>query len=216
LLQTLQCTALITCNAHPAQIPHRVGSASFPAAQLPTALSRIKASSLPALDAVYASGMFAKERQSFPPQTTCAARSTLVVMPASILHQWEKELKDWAPFLDVFVFQGSHVHKHYELLMCRLLTCDVVLISCACIAHARSKSNAHNAATPRFSHKQHNLAHTLLQGTRWRKSTGARGTRRSCETIARALISPPPFCRFISGASSWTRRSTKALARVPM
>ena len=74
--------------------------------------------------------MFAKERQFEPNQASYVARSTLVILPPSILHQWEKELQAWAPFLDVFVFQGSDVHKNTDIALARLMTCDVVLISC--------------------------------------------------------------------------------------
>jgi hypothetical protein len=74
--------------------------------------------------------MFARERPFSPSQAAYAARSTLVILPSSILHQWEKELKSWAPFLDVFVFQGSGVHKHTAVATAKLLTCDVALISC--------------------------------------------------------------------------------------
>ena len=144
--QTLQCIALIISNSHPAQVPRSAGTPpSLQVAQLPTALRRIQALSSPALQSLYASGMFSNERQNHPLDTCYAARSTLVVMPASILHQWEKELKDWAPFLDVFIFQGSHVHKHPDVVISKLLTCDVALISC-------THSHAALAHTPPPSH----------------------------------------------------------------
>ena len=113
------------------QIPRRIGSLqNFNISQLQSSLERIKAASSPALHALYSSGMFAKERQFEPNQASYVARSTLVILPPSILHQWEKELQAWAPFLDVFVFQGSDVHKNTDIALARLMTCDVVLISC--------------------------------------------------------------------------------------
>jgi SNF2 family DNA or RNA helicase len=74
--------------------------------------------------------MFANERPFSPNQASYVARSTLVILPSSILHQWEKELKAWAPLLDVFIFQGSAVHKNTDVALARLMTCDVALISC--------------------------------------------------------------------------------------
>jgi len=159
VLQTLQCIALISSNSHPAKIPTKtLGSVPFlQLNQLLATLRRVQTLSSPALQTLYESGMFLNERQQQPLQTSYTARSTLVIMPSSILHQWEKELSDWAPFLDVFVFQGSDVHIH-ELATSKLLTCDVALISCS----KPYSSTLHAAANSIV------FAGTTLQNEYWR------------------------------------------------
>jgi hypothetical protein len=195
LLQTLQCIALISSNSHPARVAAKSGRASFlQVDQLTASLQRIKVASAPALQSLYASGMFFGERQSRPLQTSFAARSTLIIMPSSILHQWEKELSDWAPFLDVFVFQGSDVHKNREVALSKLLTCDVALISCTTVF-----------PFSRLFQRGSLLICPPLQGPLSRMSTGELGT-----TYHFAMLRPAtrlPCLKFIFGASSLTRRS---------
>ena len=194
VLQTLQCIALISSNSHPAKIPSkRVGAVPFlQLNQLLATLRRVQALSCPALQTLYASGMFSNERQQQPLKASYAARSTLVVMPSSILHQWEKELSDWAPFLDVFVFQGSDIHIH-EVATAKLLTCDVALISCT------SRISVLHRCTLL-------LTASSLQGPPFKMSTGELVTTSIFATPRPAT--PLRFFKFISGASSWTRRST--------